>query len=130
MGRPLSLGLTDLFSGGFSDNRKAASMIKAGETALLGLQFSVTEGFQNVFKNGVSILSGPRSSPTNANGSFFFPANNAASGWGSDWTLGEMIVSRGAVEPRHPPKNGRLSCPKMEAQRLDAYYPSLFIRLP
>ena len=81
----------------FSDNRKSASMIKAGETALLGLRFSVTEGFQSVFKNGVSILSGPRSSPTNAGGSFFFPANNASSGYGSDWTLGEMIVSRGAL---------------------------------
>ena len=81
----------------FSDNRKSASMIKAGETALLGLRFSVTEGFQSVFKNGVSILSGPRSSPTNAAGSFFFPATHAVSGYGSDWTLGEMIVSRGAL---------------------------------
>ena len=40
-----------------------------------------------------------------------------------------MIVSRGALSQGHPSANGRVSCPKMEAQGLDAYYPSLSIRL-
>ena len=72
-------------------------MIEAGETALLGLRFSVTDGFQSVFKNGVSILTGPRSSRPMQEALFSFLQVTHQCGYGSDWTLGEMIVSRGAL---------------------------------
>ena len=80
----------------FSDNRKSFKMFNAGETALIGLEFSVSNGIQNVYKNGLNILSGPRSSPTSASGAFFFPDTlSSDSTWGSDWTLGELVVVRG-----------------------------------
>ena len=40
----------------FSDNRKSAPMLASGETGMIGLEFSVTNGYQNVFKNGSNIL--------------------------------------------------------------------------
>ena len=65
---------------------------------MIGLEFSVSNGYQNVFKNGSNILKGPRSSPTNATGAFVFPATAAWNDdWGSSWSLGELIVLRGTV---------------------------------
>ena len=61
-----------VYSGGSPDNRKSTKMITAGETAILGLEFSVSNGFQNVYKNGLTILSGPRSSPTTRRCLFLF----------------------------------------------------------
>ena len=72
---------------------------------MIGLEFSVTNGYQNVFKNGSNILKGPRSSPTNASGAFVFPSTAAWNDdWGSEWSLGELIVLRGNISEENRQK--------------------------
>ena len=57
------------------------------------LYFSVTEQTQSVFKNGVNILTGPRTSGTQIGGVFSFPNTL----WEPDYTVGEMIVRNGVL---------------------------------
>ena len=60
----------------FSDNRKNANLFTAGTPIVVCLYFSVTEQTQSVFKNGVNILTGPRTSGTQIGGVFSFPIHS------------------------------------------------------
>ena len=83
----------------FSDSRRSVRLFGNTEVAIVGLSFSVTDGEQVVYKNGKSILSGPRTQPTSISGDglFFFPGNVAGNRFGSDWSFGEMLVIDGLL---------------------------------
>ena len=77
----------------FSDNRKDAALFSAGTPIVVCLYFSVSDQTQVVYKNGTSVLSGPRTGSTNISGAFIFPHTN----WEPDYTVGEIIVRNGTL---------------------------------
>ena len=77
----------------FSDNRKSVNLFSAGTPIVVCLYFSVSEQTQVVYKNGSSVLTGPRTSSTNISGAFIFPHTN----WEPDYTVGEIIVRNGTL---------------------------------
>ena len=81
----------------FSDNRKSVNIASNNESVLTILEFSTTKGIQNVYKDGSLKLTGPRTSPTNIGGAFFFPGNGGDSNYNPDFTLGELLVLRGIL---------------------------------
>ena len=101
---PFNFGWGDHFPYGqhgifwwFSDNRKSTAMLNNGESGVLTLEFSVTNGNQCFYKNGNAVLSGPRTATTNIGGAFVFPNTHAHTNYGADWSLGEMMVIRGTM---------------------------------
>ena len=90
----------------FSDNRKSAPLFTAGTPIILCLYFSVTEQIQAVYKNGVNILDGPRTSVTNIGGEFSFP--HTGNDREPDYTVGEIIVRKGIL-------------PSTERQQIEGY---------
>ena len=72
-------------------------LFRSAESGVLTLEFSVTNGTQCFYKNGNAVLSGPRTATTNIGGAFVFPNTYAATNWGADWSLGEMMVIRGTM---------------------------------
>ena len=87
-------GVMDGFIGGILVEGDQFSAFPAGQTRLIAMHFSKTDGVQKAFVNGSEKYSKPRTDDANSNigSSFAWPFNNNS--YSSDWTLGEMIVTQ------------------------------------
>ena len=85
-----------------SDVRETFALPTAGSSFVLTMTHSITEGKQKAFVNGELKFDKPRTNDWGLDNMsvFRFPNHNASgdmssTGFGIDWTLGEMIVFRG-----------------------------------
>ena len=84
----------------YSDARANVSIGSNGSTMVLALCYSKTNGKQEIFLNGTSILDKPRTNDygTGEMSWFTFPSSAAQDGtWGTEWTVGEIIALKGVV---------------------------------
>ena len=100
---PFSFGWGDHFpwSNGYiywryTGGRSQFNAFSTGVPTLITMHLSKTDGVQKAFKNGSEVFSKPRTDDANYNvgSSFHFPFNGGGS-YASDWTVGEMIVTKG-----------------------------------
>ena len=85
-------------------DRETFELTQEGENYILTMYYSITEGKQQAYVDGVLLFDEPRPNDSNtANMTVFnFPPSTAsggldADGYGSDWTVGEFIVVRGTI---------------------------------
>ena len=100
---PLGFGWGDHFpwSNGYiywryTGGRSQFNAFSTGVPTLITMHLSKTDGVQKAFKNGSEVFNKPRTDNANYNvgSSFNFPWNGSGS-YASDWTVGEMIVTKG-----------------------------------
>ena len=80
--------------------RPTFSMGANGTTMVLTMIHSLTNGKQQAYKNGSKVYDHPRTHNGNGLGNlsvFRWPSSSAGSGYGIDWTLGEMMVISGTL---------------------------------
>ena len=85
-------------------DRETFELTQEGENYILTMYYSITEGKQQAYVDGVLLFDEPRPNDSNTADMtvFNFPPSSAsggldADGYGSDWTVGEFIVVRGTI---------------------------------
>jgi len=80
----------------YTGGRSQFNAFSTGVPTLITMHLSKTDGVQKAFKNGSEVFNKPRTDDANYNvgSSFYFPWNGSGS-YASDWTLAEMIVTKG-----------------------------------
>ena len=83
----------------YSDARANVTIGNNGDIMLITMRYSKTNGKQEIFLNGKSILDKPRTNDygTGNMSAFTFPATHSPGGWGTEWTVGEIIAIGGTL---------------------------------